>query len=122
MSIAVVVVVMVSGQRVVSFVGMRAGTVAAMLLVGLHAAGCLSGVWIRNKMRSTAMAAPKPLSIFTTVKPAAQLLSIPNKAVNPCKAEPYPMDVAPATRGAQITPPITLGKAPSIPATTMTAG
>ena len=51
-----------------------------------HAEACaLSCVAI---MRPTAIAAPKPLSIFTTVMPEAQLVSMPNMAVNPASAVP----------------------------------
>lgn len=37
----------------------------------------------RREMRTKAMAAPKPLSMFTTVTPAAQLDSIPSSAASP---------------------------------------
>ena len=39
-------------------------------------------------IRPTAIAAPKPLSMFTTVMPDAQLVSIANKAVKPASAVP----------------------------------
>ena len=37
----------------------------------------------RLKMRAAAKAAPKPLSMFTTVIPDAQLVSIPKSAASP---------------------------------------
>jgi len=39
-------------------------------------------------IRPTAMAAPKPLSMFTTVMPDAQLVSMANSAVKPARAVP----------------------------------
>ena len=42
------------------------------------------------------MPAPKPLSMFTTVTPAAQLLSIASSAAIPPKLAPYPTDVGTA--------------------------
>lgn len=39
-------------------------------------------------IRLAANPAPKPLSILTTVTPAAQELSIPNKAASPLKLAP----------------------------------
>lgn len=41
-----------------------------------------------RNMRTTAMAAPKPLSMLTTVIPAAQLVSMPKSAVKPASATP----------------------------------
>lgn len=41
-----------------------------------------------RSMRTTATAAPKPLSIFTTVTPDAQLVSMPSSAVKPESAVP----------------------------------
>jgi len=43
--------------------------------------------WVDN-IRPTAIAAPKPLSMLTTVMPDAQLVSIPNNAVKPDSAVP----------------------------------
>jgi len=43
---------------------------------------------VSESMRPTAMAAPNPLSIFTTVMPEAQLVSIPNSAAKPERAVP----------------------------------
>ena len=40
------------------------------------------------KMRWAAKAAPKPLSMFTTVRPEAQELSMPSKAARPSNAAP----------------------------------
>lgn len=39
-------------------------------------------------MRMTATAAPNPLSMFTTVTPDAQLVSMPSRAVKPDRAVP----------------------------------
>jgi len=49
------------------------------------AAACFCWVAI---IRPTAIAAPKPLSMFTTVMPEAQLVSIANSAVKPPSAVP----------------------------------
>ena len=65
-------------------------------------------------------AAPNPLSIFTTLTPLAQLFSIDNKAAIPPKFAPYPTLVGTAMIGLSTRPPITLAKAPSIPAITIT--
>ena len=51
--------------------------------------------------------------------PDAQLFSIVNKAERPLKLAPYPTDVGTAITGTSTNPPTTLGKAPSIPATTI---
>ena len=54
-----------------------------------------------------AMAAPpKPLSMFTTATPDAQLFSIPSSAVRPPKLAPYPMLVGTAMTGALTRPPM----------------
>ena len=45
------------------------------------------GIYTRF-MRLAANPAPKPLCMLTTVTPAAQELSIPNKAANPLKLAP----------------------------------
>src|SRR5262249_19586741 len=56
-----------------------------------HAAGA-SGGWARHQprwfMRVAAAAAPKPLSMFTTTTPAAQVLSIPSRAARPFMLAP----------------------------------
>src|SRR5262249_39092582 len=39
-------------------------------------------------MRVAAAAAPKPLSMFTTTTPAAQVLSMPRRAARPCMLGP----------------------------------
>jgi hypothetical protein len=44
--------------------------------------------FLPRRMRSAANAAPKPLSMFTTVTPDAQLVSIPKSAVIPCSEAP----------------------------------
>jgi hypothetical protein len=71
-------------------------------------------------MPLAAYPAPKPLSMFTTVNPLAQELSIPKSAVRPPKWEPYPTLVGTPIMGRPISPPTTLGKAASMPATTIT--
>jgi hypothetical protein len=63
--------------------------------------------------------APKPLSMFTTVTPLLQLLSMASKAANPPKLAPYPTLVGTAMTGWLTNPATTLGSAPSIPATTI---
>jgi len=40
-------------------------------------------VYLRLKIRAAANAAPNPLSMFTTVTPDAQLVSIPRSAASP---------------------------------------
>jgi len=40
-------------------------------------------VYLRLKIRAAANAAPNPLSMFTTVTPDAQLVSIPSNAASP---------------------------------------
>src|SRR5204862_5007137 len=68
-------------------------------------------------MRLAAAAAPNPLSMFTTVIPDAQEFSIPSSAAIPPKDAPYPTLVGTAMTGRSTSPPITLGSAPSMPAT-----
>jgi hypothetical protein len=60
----------------------------------------------------------KPLSMLTTTTLAEQLLSMVNRGATPEKAAPYPMLVGTATTGQSTSPPTTLGRAPSMPATT----
>src|SRR6185503_97724 len=74
----------------------------------------------RVNMRCAAAAAPRPLSMLTTVNPVAQLLSMPSSAARPLKLAPYPTLVGTAITQLSTRPPTTLGKAPSIPATTIT--
>lgn len=50
--------------------------------------GCRQEIIYTRFMRLAANPAPKPLSILTTVTPAAQELSIPNKAASPLKLAP----------------------------------
>ena len=50
-----------------------------------------------------------------------ELFSIPSKAARPPKLAPYPVLVGTAMTGLSTRPATTLGNAPSIPATTMTA-
>src|SRR3972149_561345 len=52
-----------------------------------------------ERILNAAAAAPTPLSIFTTVTPGAQLVSMANSAVNPERAVPYPMLVGSAMTG-----------------------
>src|SRR4051794_15014437 len=70
--------------------------------------------------RNTALAAPKPLSMPTTVMPAAHEDNMAKSAVTPSSAAPYPAEVGTATTGAGVRPPTMLASAPSIPATTIT--
>ncbi len=63
------------------------------------------------------MAAPNPLSIFTTLTPDAQLVSNPEEGGQSAE----PTEVGTATTGMATRPPTTLGSAPSIPATTIAA-
>src|SRR5438128_559067 len=79
------------------------------------------GFEIRHKwlIKLAILAAPNPLSMFTTATPDEQLLSIPRNAAIPPKLAPYPILVGTAMTGTQTRPDTTLGKAPSIPATTM---
>ena len=69
-------------------------------------------------MRCARQPAPNPLSIFMTPTPAAQEFSMVNSAASPLKLAPYPRLVGTATTGHSTRPPTTLGKTPSIPATT----
>ncbi len=79
----------------------------------------LAGELARLRQMSAAThPAPKPLSILTTLTPAAQLLSIPRSAVSPLKLAPYPTLVGSATTGARVRLATTLASAPSIPAAT----
>ena len=62
--------------------------------------------------------APKPLSILTVEIPGAHEFNIVRNALNPSRLAPYPTDVGKAIIGALTKPAKTLGRAPSIPATT----
>ena len=70
--------------------------VLVIVRVPAHDASKLGGLVTRLRhgrttplnCRTTAIAAPKPLSILTTVTPEAQLVSMPNRAVNPDTAVP----------------------------------
>src|SRR3989344_5383511 len=57
--------------------------------------------------------------MFTTTTPGLHELSIVSKGAIPLKDAPYPTDVGTAIIGLPINPETTLGKTPSIPATTM---
>ena len=65
---------------------------------------------------TAAQAAPKPLSIFTTVSPEAHELSMAKSGTMPPRCDPYPTDVGTPTTGQATHPAITDGSAPSIPA------
>ena len=52
---------------------------------GAHAVAFVS---TRRRIESAAKAAPNPLSMFTTVTPLAQLLTMPSSAVSPWKCAP----------------------------------
>src|SRR5262249_58630429 len=67
-----------------------------------------------------AHAAANPLSMFVTVIPCAQLVSIARSAVSPLVAAPYPVEVGTAMTGWPVRPPTTEASAASIPATTIT--
>ena len=69
-SVLMVVSVLVPGVRM----SMRHGAVGAALAA--------TELW-RDTQRTTAMAAPKPLSMLTTVTPAAQLDNMPSNAAKP---------------------------------------
>lgn len=63
--------------------------------------------------------APKPLSMFTTDTPLAQEFSMDSRADTPPKDAPYPTLVGTAITGQSARPPMTLAKAPSMPAMAM---
>src|SRR5690606_33733574 len=75
----------------------------------------------RSAIRCAASAAAKPESMFTTTTPAAHELSIASSGVTPSSTAPYPTDVGTAITGQPTSPPTTLGSAPSMPATQITA-
>src|SRR5438874_1131207 len=62
--------------------------------------------------------APNPLSMLTTATPGAHAFIIPRRAAIPSKLAPYPTDVGTAMTGTSTRPATTLGRAPSMPATT----
>src|ERR1700688_2179730 len=64
--------------------------------------------------------APNPLSIFTTLTFDAQEFSMPSRAASPLNDAPYPTLVGTAITGPPPSPPTTLGRAPSMPAQTIT--
>ena len=55
--------------------------------------------------------------MFTTPIPGLQLFSMVNRAESPLMLLPYPMLVGTAITGDGVRPLITLGRAPSMPAT-----
>ena len=59
----------------------------------------LPGAGGHGNIRATAQAAPNPLSMPTTVSPAAHDACIASNAVIPSSAAPYPVDTGTATRG-----------------------
>lgn len=86
---AVVVVVVVVVTRVVVVV---TGAVIVVVVVVVTRAVVVVGVIVHHgflgSMRWTAMAAPKPLSMLTTVNPDAHEVSIASIAVTPPSADP----------------------------------
>lgn len=78
-AVSVRVAVLVTVVVVVVVVVIVVVVVVAVRHVAAHPLG---------SMRCTAMAAPNPLSMFTTVTPAAQEVSIEKSAVNPPSAAP----------------------------------
>src|SRR5205085_7444657 len=74
----------------------------------------------RPQIRATAHAAPNPLSMPTTVIPAAHDACMASSAVIPSSAAPYPTLVGTATTGPLAMPPTTDASAPSMPAMTTT--
>src|SRR5215212_3201182 len=79
-----------------------------------------TGTVQRRLMRLATNPAPKPLSIFTTVTFEEHEFNIPRRAATPPNDAPYPMLVGTATTGTPTRPPTTDGRAPSIPAATIT--
>src|SRR5262249_29157066 len=75
----------------------------------------------RRAMRAATYPPLNPLSMLTTTTLADQALSIVRSGATPWNAAPYPMLVGTAMTGQSTTPPTTLGKAPSMPATTTIA-
>src|SRR5258708_27289886 len=71
----------------------------------------------RRLMQEATQAAPKPLSMLTTVTLEAQELSMPSSAATPPRLAPYSTLVGTAITGTATRPPTPLGSAPSIPAT-----
>src|SRR5580704_14583256 len=65
-------------------------------------------------------AAPNPLSMLTTTRPGLHEASMLAAAARPPAATPYPTLVGTPITGALTSPATTLGRAPSIPATTTT--
>ncbi len=83
-----VMVVMVVVMRIVIVVMMIVIVIVRMLVrVGVHDR-VPRHVPLLRSIRATATAAPKPLSMLTTVTPEAQLVSMPSSAVRPEKAVP----------------------------------
>lgn len=63
-------------------------TVVMMVMVVRLFAGHADSPTGARSMRTTAIAAPNPLSMLTTVTPDAQLVSMPSSAVSPSNATP----------------------------------
>lgn len=86
--VCVPVIVRVSVRVIVFVIVVVRVTVVVAVLV--HGCARVVGVVSQpsRRMRCTAMAAPKPLSMFTTRTPEAQLVSIANRAVKPPMAVP----------------------------------
>jgi hypothetical protein len=86
MLVSVFMVVFVS-MVVVMLVSIGA-TSERMMIALVHGATGSACRAPRDNQRTTAMAAPKPLSILTTVTPAAQLDNIPSSAARPPRDAP----------------------------------
>jgi hypothetical protein len=91
--IVIVIVRMVVIVRMIVIVGMIVVVTRMRMLVRVPVRMRVNDraarhVALRRSMRATATAAPKPLSMLTTVTPEAQLVSMPSKAVSPENAVP----------------------------------
>jgi hypothetical protein len=87
----IIVVMMIMIMVVVFMIVMGVVIVIMPVAVGKNPLAAHDGVanlCCVDNIRPTAIAAPKPLSMLTTVMPDAQLVSIPNNAVNPDSAVP----------------------------------
>ena len=78
-------VVMFMGMTVVMFMGMT--VIVIVVVIVAHTRPSAPRAAARS-IRATANAAPNPLSMFVTVTPEAQLVSIPQRAAIPPKAAP----------------------------------
>ncbi len=89
MPVGVVMVVIV---RVAVIVIVRIAVIVivrmAVVVIVIVAHPCAPWLLRSSKIRCTAIAAPKPLSMLTTTTPDAQLVSMAKSAVNPPSAVP----------------------------------